>query len=68
MRKIQTVFGLFLTLNGAGGCSTLPPATKFDANWIFIQRPNEPVRACLEEKDVQKLRKILLECQAEGHE
>ncbi len=46
------------------GCATEPKTTKFDAEWEFCEiSPFEPPRACLKQKDVEKLRELLIRCE-----
>lgn len=47
---------LLLTLSA---CSTVHP-TKFDGEWEFLANERGEVRACLSEKDVGKLRELLI--------
>lgn len=47
------------------GCAHANP-TKFDGKWEFIEIPDAPVRACLQEKDVKELREILIRCEKGG--
>lgn len=69
MRRIRPSSTLFLLLNscllGLGsGCASRPVATAFDGKWEFVERPGQPVKACLVEDDVAKLRELLIRCKA----
>ncbi len=50
---------LFLLLSS---CAQKPVITKFDGVWTVWEREYKPAEMCLEEKDVQKLREILIRC------
>lgn len=59
-------FAFFLILNlgmFAISCATKPTVTtKFDGQWQFVRiGPNENM-ACLNQRDVEKLREILIRC------
>ncbi len=45
-----------------GGCSSQPPAEPVQVHWEFIQTPGQPIKACLPEADVAKLREALIRC------
>lgn len=46
-----------------GGCASRPVAEPFQANWAFVDVPGQSIKACLPEKDVAKLREILIRCE-----
>lgn len=50
----------------ATGCASSPVATSFDGKWEFILRKDQPVKACLVEEDVAKLRELLIRCKADS--
>lgn len=62
-RKRSTIF-LILSLLAGGGCASKPVTTAFDGQWEFVDRPGQPLKACLGEKDVAKLRELLIRCKA----
>lgn len=47
------------------GCSSAPIVTKFDGKWEFCENEKGETRACLQEKDVKKLREILIRCKSQ---
>jgi hypothetical protein len=48
------------------GCASSPEkGSSFDGTWEFIAIPGYPVRACLNEKDVIKLKTVLNQCGAQ---
>lgn len=55
----------FLACTILGGCASPPAAEPFQAHWEIIQRPGEPLKACLPEDDVAKLREILIRCKTD---
>lgn len=63
MQKIRLSLMLFLILNS--GCASHPKAVSFDGNWELVDAgPDQPVKACLKEEDVDKLREILIRCES----
>ncbi len=68
MRKIQPnsiIFSALISLVILGdGCASRPVVTTFDAKWEFVERAGPPVKACLAEDDVAKLRELLIRCKA----
>lgn len=57
MLKLSIVF-LILT----SGCVSPPKATKFDGKWTIVEFVPGEKSACLPQKDVYKLREILIRC------
>lgn len=68
MKKIPPSSTLFLALSLliSTGCAQVPleTTTTFYGKWEFIEQPGQPVKACLVENDVAKLREILIRCRA----
>lgn len=46
------------------GCASGPVVTSFDGKWSFVYSEGQPVKACLVEDDVAKLRELLIRCKA----
>lgn len=61
MPKTLKSFALFLLLTS---CAGRPPVTTFDAQWTFVETPGQPLKACLLENDVAKLRELLIRCES----
>lgn len=60
-RKLLSAF-LILSL---GACASAPPkSTRFDGNWQFCENVPQKPLACLEQPDVEKLRELLIRCEA----
>lgn len=68
MKRTQPSSMLFLLASSllgiCGGCASRPVATSFDGKWEFVERPGQPIKACLVEDDVAKLRELLIRCKA----
>ncbi len=64
MQKTLKSSMLFLALASGAGCASRPVSTTFEGRWTFVEMPGEPVKACLVEDDVAKLREILIRCKA----
>lgn len=47
-------------------CAQRPVVTSFDGKWSYLEVPGEPVKACLIEEDVQKLRELLIRCEGKN--
>ena len=63
MQKLLTGFLIYSLI----GCAQAPKTTKFDGKWAFCEViPNEDQWACLNQEDVKKLRKALIECQSQN--
>lgn len=63
MQKILLKLTLFLILSFFPGCAA-PVVTNFDGKWEFVDQPGQPLKACLQEDDVAKLRETLIRCKA----
>lgn len=67
MRTILPSLTLCLILSSCS--SPPPPADPVQVHWEFLPaQPGEPVKACLPETDVAKLREALIRCKAESDE
>lgn len=53
---------IFLTISLSLSCAHEVPATDFDADWEYLAVPGYPVKACLVQEDVVKLKRILNQC------
>lgn len=64
-RREKFLFVVFFAITVLGtchGCATFSRSRKVDLHWEFREKFGMPVRACLLEEDVIKLRDALLSC------
>lgn len=65
MQPYSIIFSTLISLAVlSGGCASRPAATNFDGKWEFVERAGQPIKACLTEDDVAKLRELLIRCKA----
>ena len=54
---------IYLIISVLSACTLAPVGTRLDLKWQFVNAPGEPMRACLEEQEIIKLKEALRRCE-----